>query len=99
MGATGAVFTDEGTLRTGGVTDAAGVSPRGSTKLLALAAEASHTCGLHVDGSAECWGDNSDGQLDVPTGEPDYPAGFLDVASGADFTCGLTVANSPTVLG
>jgi hypothetical protein len=55
-----------------------------------------HTCALRSDGSAWCFGGNADGQLGngafrfqrypVPVGAA---VGWIDVASGEDFTCGI----------
>jgi len=42
-----------------------------------------HTCGLHGDGSIECWGDGSAGQLNWPTGT------FDSITSGYQHSCAL----------
>lgn len=56
-----------------------------------------HSCGLHVDGTVECWGDNFYGEIDIPeptevdrpspTGTPE--SGFVDVSAGFGNSCGL----------
>ena len=44
-----------------------------------------HACAVRSDGSAQCWGHNDDGQLDVPSGVT-----FQRIASGWRFSCGIT---------
>lgn len=44
-----------------------------------------HACAVRSDGSAQCWGDNDDGQLDLPSGVK-----FRQIASGWRFSCGTT---------
>ena len=44
-----------------------------------------HVCAVRSDGSAQCWGDNDDGQLDLPSGVK-----FRQIASGRRFSCGIT---------
>ena len=43
--------------------------PRGE-RFTAISAGAAHTCGLRVDGSAVCWGNNEHGQAEPPPGRP-----------------------------
>ena len=44
-----------------------------------------HTCGLHADGSAVCWGNDGYGQVsDTPTGDR-----FMTIAAGTHHTCGI----------
>ena len=50
---------------------------------MALSAGLFHTCGLRLDGSAECWGDNGDGQVSPPSGS------FESLSTGGYHTCGL----------
>ena len=54
-----------------------------SVAFSSVAAGADHYCGLRVDGTATCWGNNSRGQLDVPEGI------FSMVSAGGSHTCGL----------
>ena len=57
-----------------------------------------HSCGLHVDGTLECWGDNLFGEIDIPeaavparngeeSGEPSVP--YVDVSVSGGHGCGL----------
>ena len=48
-----------------------------------------HACAVRSDGSAECWGDNDDGQLDLPIGVK-----FRAIASGWRFSCGITTEDT-----
>ena len=43
-----------------------------------------HTCGLRINGTAVCWGNNRSGQATAPAGET-----FAAISSGSDHTCGL----------
>jgi alpha-tubulin suppressor-like RCC1 family protein len=43
-----------------------------------------HSCELKPDGTAICWGDNSNGQTSVPPGHT-----FVGLAAGGSHTCGL----------
>lgn len=51
-----------------------------------------HACGIHTDGSLECWGDNEFGEV---SGNPSYgtppppPGPYLDVDAGNRVTCGV----------
>ena len=51
----------------------------------AISAGSSHSCGVTVDGVAQCWGDNGDGRLDVPAGQ------FTAISTGSSHSCGVTV--------
>ena len=44
-----------------------------------------HTCGLRTDGSAACWGWNTDGQATPPAGT------FTSISAGRFHTCGMKV--------
>ena len=42
-----------------------------------------HTCGLQVDGTVVCWGDNTDNQTNAPSDT------FIQIAAGPTGTCGV----------
>ncbi len=44
-----------------------------------------HACAVRSDGSAQCWGVNDQGQLDLPS-----DVKFRSIASGWRFSCGIT---------
>ena len=48
-----------------------------------------HACAVRSDGSAQCWGANGDGQLDLPSGVK-----FRQIASGWRFSCGIKADGS-----
>lgn len=53
-----------------------------------------HTCGLHADGTVECWGcDDNYGQCDAP------PGSYTQVSPGGDFTCVLAETGLATCFG
>ena len=54
-----------------------------SVRFTAIDAGPDHTCGLRADATMSCWGQNTDGQADAPSGE------FAAVAAGARHSCGL----------
>ena len=55
---------------------------------IAVSAGSSHSCGLRVDGSVICWGNNDYGQAETPAGT------FTAVAAGVWHSCGLRVDGS-----
>ena len=70
---------------------------------ISISAFAPDRCGVTLDGSAYCWGDNHKGQL----GDPALPAGgtvapnpvvgghtFVSIAVGVGTVCGLTVSGN-----
>lgn len=87
-------------------------SPLGSNTPLAvvggyafeqIAAGSFHTCGLTENGSAYCWGQNSNGELgngETSYGSQPQPVAvaggftFKSLAAGGRFTCGLTAEGS-----
>lgn len=64
---------------------------------LSLSAGRGHSCGLHVDGTVECWGDNYYGEIDIPEPtENEHPpptrvpeSGFVAVSVEGSYSCGL----------
>ena len=48
-----------------------------------LAAGGGHVCGIRVDGTVECWGDNAYGQADAPSGQ------FSMISADWDHSCGI----------
>src|SRR5262245_49460976 len=70
---------------------------RGGLSFVRLAAGGAYTCGLVSDGTAFCWGQNTNGQLgDGTTTNRDAPAAvmttlkFSSITTGVEHTCGLT---------
>lgn len=59
-----------------------------------IAAGRHHACGLRTDGVAHCWGDNSNGATDVPSGIL-----FRQISAGRHFTCGLRYEGAVTCWG
>ena len=47
-----------------------------------------HSCGLRIDGSIVCWGNNYDGQAEAPGGS------FTQVSAGGYHSCGLRIDGS-----
>ena len=62
-----------------------------------LGGQASHACALMTDGSVQCWGDNSAGQIGdgtrsqrlVPTAVVGLPAPAVGISAGAKHTCAV----------
>jgi len=51
----------------------------------AIGAGGAHTCEVQSGGALVCWGDNSDGQLSIPsTSSP-----WMQVSNGGSYTCGV----------
>ncbi|WP_419946784.1 S8 family serine peptidase [Candidatus Poriferisodalis sp.] len=60
-------------------------------RFIEVAAGDRHVCGLRPDGGVVCWGDNSDGQTEVPTGTFDEPPSIkaTKVVAGSEHSCML----------
>ena len=72
------------------------VAVSGLSNAVAIAAGDHHTCALLGDGTARCWGDNSNGQLgDNTTTDRHTPvtvsglSNAVAIAAGDDHTCAL----------
>jgi len=64
---------------------------------IAVSAATVHTCGITVDGTLKCWGNNSFGQLGIGnTTEMHSPINvsdtdkYIEISSGESHTCGIT---------
>ena len=79
------------------------VTVDGSSAYLKVANGAAHTCGIvAASGQIRCWGAQNNGRLGnnstaaaniaTPTAITDNTA-YIDIATGNDFTCGITNAN------
>ena len=53
------------------------------TKFEAIDAGKNHACGIKLDDTVECWGDNTEGQTDAPEGE------FMSISAGGVASCGI----------
>ena len=69
--------------------------PEGESSALfeAVSVGGSHSCGLRTDGTIACWGDNSAGKADAPSGT------FNAVSAGLDSSCGLRTDGTITCWG
>ena len=56
-------------------------TPQGA--FTAITAGDDYSCGLRTDGTAQCWGNNDDGQTDAPEGA------FTAITAGSSHSCGL----------
>ena len=65
-----------------------GPSGDGGELAIGIAAGAWHTCGLRPDGTAQCWGNNDDGQTTAPDGQ------FTAIAAGTQHSCALRDDNT-----
>ena len=96
-----------GQLGTGGTTDSLSPTPvptltSGVVAISVgennvLSGQASHACALMTDGSVQCWGDNTAGQIGdgttsprlVPTAVVGLPAPAVGISAGAKHTCAV----------
>ena len=64
-----------------------------------VAAGASHSCGLKMDGTVQCWGRNSLGadQLTPPTNSDNSAIVFSAIDSSGRYTCGIRADNAGAV--
>ena len=56
-------------------------------KYQAIDAGKDHTCGINLDNTVECWGDNIHGQTNAPEGQ------FLSISAGGVYSCGINFDN------
>ncbi len=56
---------------------------RPSTSFTSVAVKYEHACGIHSDGTAECWGNNDNGQGNAPEGQ------FTAITVGTRHSCGI----------
>ncbi|XP_037492711.1 putative serine/threonine-protein kinase-like protein CCR3 [Jatropha curcas] len=66
----------------------------GNTSMVYIAAGGSHVCGLNSTGFLVCRGDNSSGQLNVPSNSP---IRYSQLALGANYSCALRNDNGSVV--
>ena len=59
----------------------------------AISAGGTHTCGIRTNGTATCWGNNSDGQAAAPGGT------FTAISAGRRRTCGVRPDGTATCWG
>ena len=62
--------------------------PRRRRGFSSVSAVGGHTCGVRVDGSVACWGNDGFGQATPPEGE------FASVSAGFRHTCGVRMDGS-----
>ena len=58
-----------------------------ASKYQAVDSGKNHTCGIKLDNTLECWGDNTQGQTNAPEGQ------FLSVSAGGVYSCGIDFEN------
>ncbi len=75
---------------TNNTTDTTTTAP---AKFTPISAGGIHSCGVRSDGTATCWGYNSDGQADAPTGK------FTSISAGGFHSCGLRSDGTATCWG
>ena len=68
----GELFTDDPGLETSG------------GPFTEITATGNHICGLRLDGTVVCWGDDQHGEASPPDGEL-----FTEISAGPDHTCGI----------
>lgn len=80
-------------LQLAGPPAAAGSPIPGSTfassasRYQAIEAGKNHTCGIKLDNTVVCWGDNTHGQANAPQGQ------FLSNSAGGVYSCGINFEN------
>ncbi len=82
----------ESETRTSNLTDTLLEAPR--AVYTDISAGFDHNCALLMDGSPECWGDNSEGQSFPPHGLM-----LKDISAGFRFSCGLRADGTPVCWG
>jgi alpha-tubulin suppressor-like RCC1 family protein len=84
------------------------VAVPGLTNVAAIAAGALHTCAVLTDGTAQCWGDNTDGALGngttstIPSGNPTAVTGLSGataIAAGSGFSCAVLAGGAVSCWG
>ena len=68
-------------------------SPIAEGSFISLTAGSFHTCGLLIDGTIDCWGNDFDNQAEPPPGE------FTSIASGDYHSCGIRTDHTITCWG
>ena len=88
-GSLGVQWSQWAGLQLAGPPAAAGSPIPGSTfassasRYQAIEAGKNHTCGIKLDNTVVCWGDNTHGQANAPQGR------FLSVSAGDVYSCGI----------
>ena len=92
-GSLGVEWSQWAGLELAGPPAAAGAPIPGSTfassasRYQRIEAGKNHTCGIKLDNTVVCWGDNTHGQTNAPQGQ------FLSVSAGDVYSCGINFEN------